>query len=97
EERQHVEAVEIALERDEARARARGGFDVARDFGRVPRTAVDERLAVGAERRAVPEELPVRARRDDAAVRAEDDDGAIAREAVRAECRPFEPLAGHGL
>src|SRR5207247_1977009 len=95
EERQDIE--DAGLSANEASAGACCRPDLGGDDARLPGTPVDPRLAVGAERPAMAEELRPRARRDDAAARIPDEHDAVALGPVGAERRPVEGLARHGL
>jgi len=93
---QYIEAV-WTLVTDETTTRLGRRFHVACDVGRRPGAAVDARLAIGAQRCAMEQELGTRARRDDSAARIPNLDDAIARDAILPDEGLLQLFATHRL
>lgn len=96
EQRKHVEALDPVVT-NEVRLGTGGCAHGVRPDGVGPRSSIDPRLAVGSERRLVPEQPWLGPRRDDPVARAPHVHHAIALDAVAAHICALERFAPHRL
>jgi hypothetical protein len=94
EQRQDIETLR-AIEPLQPRTRPDCCFDALSHVRRIPGQSVHERLTVGAEHRAQPQQSRERSRRDDTAASIVDLHDTIAHQSGASELGPTQALAGH--